>query len=135
MYIYNPVKLFWLLTLITCFNVGIIIEPLHLIFSLSFHVPLQKLAMVLLQIKPKIMVLVAMDGKHKLTMVLLLIIVYKEVLKGSYDAISRFPSLWSVTSCLFIDEIPKVFKHLSLKSKEIFFIKVKTRPRPPKMTQ
>ncbi len=48
--------------------------------------------MVLLQIKPKIMVLVAMDGNHKLTMVcFVLIIVYKEVLKGSYDAISSFP--------------------------------------------
>ncbi len=39
-----------------------------------------------------------------------------------------FLSLWSVTSCLCIDKIPKVAK-----TKEIFYIKVKTLPRPPKM--
>ncbi len=33
--------------------------PTHLIFSLSVHVPLRKLAMVLTGIKPKIIVLVA----------------------------------------------------------------------------
>ncbi len=32
------------------------------------------------------------------------------ILKGSYDAISSFPSLWSVTSCSCIDEIPKFAK-------------------------
>ncbi len=31
-------------------------------------------------------------------------------LKGSHDAISSFLSLWSVTSCLCIDKIPKVAK-------------------------
>ncbi len=51
-------------------------------------------------------------------------------LKGSYDAISSFLSLWSVTSCLCIDTIPEVAK--TKVSKEIFFIKVKTRPRSPK---
>ncbi len=44
-----------------------------------------------------------------------------------------FLSLWSVTSCLCIDKIPEVAKtQRSFKTKEIFFIKVKTRPRPPK---
>ncbi len=46
--------------------------PTHLIFSLSFHVPLRKEGMVLLRIKPKIMLLVAVDGNHKFTIVLLL---------------------------------------------------------------
>ncbi len=38
-----------------------------------------------------------------------------------------FLSLWSVTSCLCIDKIPEVAN-----TKEIFFIKVQTPPRPPK---
>ncbi len=38
-----------------------------------------------------------------------------------------FLSLWSVTSSPCIDEIPKVAK-----SQDIFFIKVKSRPRPIK---
>ncbi len=38
---------------------------------------------------------------------------------------------WSVTSCSCIDKIPKVAM-ASLKPKEIFFKKVKTRPHPPK---
>ncbi len=41
-----------------------------------------------------------------------------------------FLSLWSVTSCSCIDKIPEVTK--TKVSKEIFFIKVKTCPRPPK---
>ncbi len=40
-------------------------------------------------------------------------------------------SLCSVTSCSCIDNIPQVAK-TSLKTKEIFFIKVKTLPHPPK---
>ncbi len=43
-----------------------------------------------------------------------------------------FLSLWSVTSCLYIDKIPKVAKTKKSQTKEIFFIKVKTLPRPPK---
>ncbi len=37
--------------------------------------------MVLLRIKPKLVVLVAMDGNHKLNILLLQILVYKEVLR------------------------------------------------------
>ncbi len=43
-----------------------------------------------------------------------------------------FLSLWRVTSCSCIDKIHEVAK-TSLKTKEIFFIKVMTRQRPPKM--
>ncbi len=42
-----------------------------------------------------------------------------------------FLSLWSVTSCLCIDKIPEVAKTKDSKAK-IFFIKVKTLPRPLK---
>ncbi len=42
-----------------------------------------------------------------------------------------FLSLWSVTSCSCIDEIPKVAK-TKVKPKEIFFRKVKTHPCPHK---
>ncbi len=38
-----------------------------------------------------------------------------------------FLSLWSVTSCWYIDKIPKVSN-----PKRYFFIKVKTHPCPPK---
>ncbi len=46
-YIHNPVKRFWVLRLITCFNIG----NNYLIFYPSFHVHLWKLAMVLRWIK------------------------------------------------------------------------------------
>ncbi len=45
-------------------------------------------------------------------------------LKGSYDAISSFLSVWSVTSWLCIDKICKVAKTKS-QTKEIFFIKLR----------
>ncbi len=54
---------------------------------------------------------------------------HSAALKGSYDAILLF--LWISTSCLCIDKVPWV-ADFSLKTKEIFFIKVKTLPRPPK---
>ncbi len=44
-----------------------------------------------------------------------------------------FLSLWSFTSWLYIDMIPEVAKTKVSQTKEILFIKVKTRPRPPKM--
>ncbi len=43
-----------------------------------------------------------------------------------------FLSLWSVTSCWYIDKIPKVAKTKVSNPKRYFFIKVKTRPCPPK---
>ncbi len=47
--------------------------------------------------------------------------------------ISSFPfSLECLQGCLCIDKIPKLAKTKSQKPKEIFFIKFKTRPRPPK---
>ncbi len=41
-------------------------------------------------------------------------------------------SLWRVTSCSCIDKIPEVAKTKVSNPKEIFFIKVKTLPRPLK---
>ncbi len=95
-YIHNPVKLFWLLTLIMCFNVSNNLTPNNASNILSFHVPLRKLAMVLTQIKPKIMVPVS-HGDHKWSMVLLLqigLIVYKEVL-GLYIYIYIYIYIYS----------------------------------------
>ncbi len=42
-----------------------------------------------------------------------------------------FLSFWSVSSCLCIDKIPEVAK-TKVSKPEIFFIKMKTRPCPPK---
>ncbi len=48
-------------------------------------------------------------------------------LKGSFDAISCFPFSLECYKLFCLDKIPEVAK-TSLKTKEIFFIKVKTPP-------
>ncbi len=81
--IHNPVKLFWVLRLITCFNVGNNFTTTNASNILSeFPCSLTKVSHGFNTQKIIIMVLIAMVTAYILTMVLLLqIIIYKEVLR------------------------------------------------------
>ncbi len=79
-YIHSPVKLFWLLSLITCFNIGNHFNDTSNILS-EFPCSLMKISHGFNTNKTKNHGSCS-HGNHKLTMVLFLqIIIYKEVLR------------------------------------------------------